>query len=283
MIFQCGHTGLDRSRRRTFLFFVGAVMAILATMHAVGQTAAATSRQQPAAVAPMAADAHPSFAVATIKPHDPDSHHQGFNAVGDRFTIRNQTITGIMMFAYSLNQHQVAGLPEWAGTARYDIEGTVDTPGEPSLRQQQEMLQKILAERFQLKFHKDKRELSAYAIQLAKGGPRLTAAANPDAQPDQEGDGHGTEMTQVYTSASMADFVLGMQFFLDRPLVNQTGLTGRYDFKLRYTYDVEKTTDPNAPPGLFTAVQEQLGLKFEPVKAPVDVYVIDQIERPSAD
>lgn len=282
MLLRVELTGLERSPRRTLLLFVGAVMAIFATMQAVGQTVAATSQQQPAAIVPIAADAHPSFAVATIKPHDPDSHHQGFNAIGDRFYIRDQGITGLMMFAYSLDQHQIAGLPEWTGTARYDIEGTVDTPGEPSLRQQQEMLQKLLAERFQLKFHKDKRELSAYAIQIAKGGPRLTAAANPDAQPDQEGDGHGTEMTQVYTSASMADFVLGMQFFLDRPIVNQTGLTGRYDFKLRYTYDVANTTDPNAPPGLFTAVQEQLGLKFEPVKAPVDVYVIDQIERPSA-
>jgi uncharacterized protein (TIGR03435 family) len=230
----------------------------------------------------MAADAHPSFAVATIKPHDPDSHHQGFNAVGDRFTVLNQGIVGIMMFAYSLNPHQIVGLPDWAGSAHFDIEGTVDTPGEPDLHQQQEMLQKILADRFQLKFHIEKRELSAYAIQVAKGGPKLTTAANPDAQPDQEGEGHGTEMTQIYTSASIADFVLGMQFFLDRPIVDQTGLPGRYDFKFRYTFDGASTTDPDAPPGLFTAVQEQLGLKFEPVKAPVDVYVVDRIAKPSA-
>ena len=254
-----------------------AVLALVGVKSAVGQTA--TSPQPHAA---MAADAHPSFAVATIKPHDPDSRQQGFNAVGDRFTIVNQGIVGIMMFAYSLNPHQIVGLPEWAGSAHFDIEGTVDTPGEPSLRQQQEMLQKILAERFQLKFHKEKRELSAFAIQVAKGGPKLAVAANPEAQADQEGEGHGTEMTQVYTSASMADFVMGMQFFLDRPIVDQTGLTGRYDFKFRYTYNVEKATDPDAPPGLFTAVQEQIGLKFEPVKAAVDVYVIDGVGRPSA-
>lgn len=282
MYFQVERTDLRRNCRRIFLLFAAAAIAILAAIQSSGQTAAATSQQQPAATAPMAADAHPSFAVATIKPHDPDSRHQGFNAVGDRFTILNQGVIGIMMFAYSIDRHQIAGLPEWAGTAHFDIEGTVDTPGEPSLRQQQEMLQKILAERFQLKFHQEKRELSAYALAIAKGGPKLTATANPDAQPDQEGEGHGTEMTQVYTSAAMADFAMGMQFFLDRPIVNQTGLTGRYDFKLRYTYDVANTTDPNAPPGLFTAVQEQLGLKFEPVKAPVDVYVIDQVAKPSA-
>lgn len=280
MYFQVEHTSLRRAPRRMLVLFVAVAMANVCTQ-ASGQTAA-TSQQQITARTSMAANAHPSFAVATIKPHDPESHHQGFNAVGDRFVILDQGIVGIMMFAYSLNPHQIVGLPEWAGSAHYDIEGTVDTPGEPNLRQQQEMLQKILAERFQLKFHQEKRELPAYAIQVAKGGPKLAAAADPNAQPDQEGGGHGTEMTQVYTSASMADFVMGMQFFLDRPVVDQTGLTGRYDFKFRYTYDVEHATDPNAPPGLFTAVQEQIGLKFEPLKAPVDVYVIDHVEKPSA-
>ena len=80
----------------------------------------------------------------------------------------------------------------------------------------------------------------------------------------------------------MADFILGMQFFFDRPLVDQTGIPGRHDFTLRYTYDEAHATDPNAPPGLFTAIQEQLGLKLNAVKAPIDVFVIDHIERPSA-
>jgi uncharacterized protein (TIGR03435 family) len=230
---------------------------------------------------PMAADAHPSFAVAVIKPHDPNSHRQGFNAVGDRYTIRGQSVTSLMMFAYSINKHQIADTPDWVGNAAYDIEGTVDTPGEPGLRQQQEMLQKLLADRFQLKFHHEMRELPVYALQLEKGGPRLTPAANPNAQPDQDGDSHGKEMTQVYTSASMADFVLGMQFFLDRPIIDQTGLTGRYDFKLRYTYDDSDNPETNAPPGLFTALKEQLGLKLEATKAQANVIVIDHVERPS--
>jgi hypothetical protein len=118
MLLQVERMGLERILRRTLLLFVGAVMAILATMQAVGQTSAATSRQQPAAIVPMAADAHPSFAVATIKPHDPDSNRQGFYAVGDRFYVHDQSITGLMMFAYSLDKHQIAGLPEWTGTAR---------------------------------------------------------------------------------------------------------------------------------------------------------------------
>ena len=249
---------------------------------AVAFTAASALAQTSTSVQRMAANAHPSFAVATVKPHDPNSNHQGFNVAGDRFTIRNESLTSLLMFAYSMHPSQIVDGPAWLGDTPYDIEGTTDTPGEPNQRQQQEMLRKLLAERFGLKFHHEKRALSVYAIQIAKGGPRLKPAANPDAEPDQDASSHGTEVTVTITSATMADFILGMQFFLDRPLVDQTGLTGRYDFKLRYTYDETHATDPDAPPGKFTAVQEQLGLKFEPTKAPTDVFVLDHVEQPSA-
>jgi uncharacterized protein (TIGR03435 family) len=233
-------------------------------------------------VKPMAADAHPSFAVATIKPHDPASNRQGFNAAGDHFTIRNESVANLMEFTYSVHERQIVDAPDWVFHDRFDIEGATDTPGEPSLRQQQEMLQKLLADRFHLTFHRDKRMLSVYAIQIAKGGPKLKPAANPDAEADQEGNGHGTEQTVIYTSADIASFIMGEQFFLDRPLVDQTGLTGKYDFSIRYTYDEVHSTDPNAPPGLFTAVQEQLGLKFEPTRASTAVLVIDHVDQPSA-
>jgi len=82
---------------------------------------------------------------------------------------------------------------------------------------------------------------------------------------------------------SMADFALCMQFFVDRPIMDQTGLAGRYDFNLRWSFEeMEASSNPNAAPGLFTAVQEQLGLKLEAVRAPADVVVIDKVERPSA-
>jgi uncharacterized protein (TIGR03435 family) len=238
--------------------------------------------QNAAPVAPMARDAHPAFEVATIKPHDPESSRQGFDARGDRFTIRSQTVASLLLFAYSIHPRQIVDAPEWALHDRYDIEGKADTAGEPSLSQQQEMLQKLLAERFHLRFHRDKQDLSVYAIRIIKGGPRLNPAAHPDAQADQGANARGTELTQIYTSATISDFILGMQFFLDRPLVDQTGLAGRYDFKLRYNSDELHAADANAAPSIFTAVQEQLGLKLEPVKAPCDVFVIDGVDRPSA-
>jgi uncharacterized protein (TIGR03435 family) len=231
---------------------------------------------------PMADDAHPSFAVATVKPHDPDSSRQGFNAHGDHFTIQSQTVATLVLFAYSIHPRQIVDAPDWALGDRYDIDGKTDTEGEPNLRQQQEMIQKLLADRFQLHFHRDKRELAVYAIRIAKGGPKLNPTVNPDAQPNQHGNNRGTELTQFYTSTAISDFVLAMQFFLDRPLVDQTGLAGRYDFKIVYTPDELRTADTNNAPGIFTAIQEQLGLKLEPVKAPCDVFVIDSVERPSA-
>lgn len=248
---------------------------ILALDPARAQTATPVQR--------MATDAHPSFAVATIKPHDPNyPRRQGWNFIGDRVRIDNQTVASILMYAYSINPHQFAGLPEWADKFAYDIEGTTDTPGQPNRTQQQEMLQKLLAERFGLKLHREQRPLNVYAIQIAKGGPKLTAAAHPDAQPTQHANQQGAAICNKMNSATMADFVLDMQFFVeDRPLVDQTGLTGRYDISLCYTPDDAQSTDSNAPPGLFTAIQEQLGLKLDAVKAPAEVLVIDHVEQPS--
>jgi uncharacterized protein (TIGR03435 family) len=249
---------------------------------ALAVRAACAFAQTPTPVKPMAADAHPSFAVATVKPHDPNSKRQGFNAEGERYTVRNQTIVSLMMFAYSVDKHQIIDAPAWAGTDRFDIEGTTDTAGQPNLHQQQEMLQKLLADRFGLKFHRVTRELPVYAIQIAKGGPKLKPAANPDAEPDQDASSHGTEVTVTITNGTMADFILGMQFFFDRPLVDQTGINGRHDFTLRYTFDELHATDPNAPPGLFTAIREQLGLRLDAVKAPIEVFALDHVAPPSA-
>jgi uncharacterized protein (TIGR03435 family) len=101
--------------------------------------------------------------------------------------------------------------------------------------------------------------------------------------PSQDADQHGTELDMKFKNMSMADFGFCMQFFLDRPIVDQTGLAGKYDFNLKWSFDeTEASSNPNAAPGLFTAVQEQLGLKLEAVKAPADVIVIDHVERPSA-
>jgi uncharacterized protein (TIGR03435 family) len=229
----------------------------------------------------MADDAHPSFAVATIKPHDPDERDRGIWVQGDHFDFSSASVEKLLKFAYSINGEQVIGGPDWLREAKYDINGRPDAEGEPTLPQQQEMIQKLLADRFQLKFHRETRELPVYAIRIAKGGPKLAPAADPARKPIEQTDHPGSATEHAYSSAPISYFILVEQLFRDRPLVDQTSLTGKYDFKLRYNADELNNADPSASPGFFTAVQEQLGLKLDAVKAPVEVFVIDHVEKPS--
>jgi uncharacterized protein (TIGR03435 family) len=230
----------------------------------------------------MAVDAHPVFEVAAIKPSDPNESTNGFRAEGRHIFIMNQTLMKMVTFAYGVQQSQVIGGPEWASTVRYDIDGVPDVEGGPNIKQLREMIQKLLSDRFGLTFHRETRELPVYAISVAKGGAKLTSAADPNGVSGESGLQHGTELTMRFTNSSIADLALNMQLVMDRPIVDRTGLAGTYDFKLRYTIDETRATDPNAPPGLFTAIQEQLGLKLEAVKAPTQVLVVDKVEQPSA-
>ncbi len=258
--------------RRTFVFLAGS--ALLALPGAFGQ-----ERE----VEPMAKDAHPSYEVATIKPSDPDDGKSGFHTMGHRLFLENEPMDRLIAFAYAIHPKQIVDGPEWFSKDRYDINGVPDIDGQPSVQQQREMLQKLLAERFGLKFQRAKRDLSIFAITVAKGGPKLAASkSDPNSLLDQTGSGNGVEQMWKFTNNSMADFAQGMQYFLDRPVVDETGLKGRFDFKLEWTMDGSLNNDPKAPPGLFTAVQEQLGLKIEGTKGPADVLVIDHVERPSA-
>jgi uncharacterized protein (TIGR03435 family) len=228
----------------------------------------------------MAADANPSFEVASIKPTDPSDRDGGFHIRGHRVFIENQDVNTLISIAFAIHPRQIVDAPPWFGTDRFDINGITDIAGTPNVRQLQEMIQKLLADRFQLKVDRDKRELSVYAITVAKGGPKLEkSAGDPNGLPDQTGNGRGTVR---FKNNSMSDFALGMQAYLEKPVVDQTGLAGRFDFVLNWAPDNSQTTDPNAP-SIFTAVQEQLGLKFVSTQAPADVVVIVHAEYPSED
>jgi len=233
-------------------------------------------------MSPMAADAHPSFEVATIKPADPNELKGNFIIGGHRIVIENQSVNSLMVFAYAIHQQQIVDGPAWLDTRKYDLVGQADVEGVANLQQIQEMLQKLLESRFNLKFHREKRELAIYAITVAKGGPRLAKSQDTaNGLPTQSGSGSSGQQVRKFTNNSMSDFALGMQGFLDRPVIDKTGLAGRYNFILRWTPDELNTNDPNAAPSIFTAVQEQLGLKLEPARGPADVLVIDHVEAPS--
>jgi uncharacterized protein (TIGR03435 family) len=246
----------------------------------------------PAAATPMAANANPAFEVATIKPSNPDAQGRVITVRGRQVLTVNTTVSNLLAFAYGLHARQIAGAPDWFETEKYDVTGQPDVEGVPNVEQIRILLQKLLADRFSLAFHREKRELSVYALVVGATGPRLTKSeGDPNGLPSLLFRGLGTLPGR---NATMGDLASVMQAaVLDRPVVDQTGLSGRFDFTLTWTPDETQFAsmgirvpppagDPSAAPGLFTAIQEQLGLKFESTRAPVDVLVVDRVDRPSA-
>jgi uncharacterized protein (TIGR03435 family) len=250
----------------------------------------------PEPVKPMAADADPALDVATIKPSQPGRQGKGIGFQGTHFRTINFDVNDMIAVAYGLHAKQIIAAPDWLGTDLFDIDGVPGVPGRPNIKQQGLMLQKLLADRFALKFHHEQRELSVYAIQVGAGGPKMkVTASGPN---DQQGFGFRGLGDLIVINMSMKEFATWMQSsVMDKPVVDQTGLTAKYDFTLKWTPDDSQFAqfrgavtapppaagdNPNAPPSLYTAMQEQLGLKFSATKAMDDVIVIDHVEKPSA-
>lgn len=232
----------------------------------------------------MAADADPDWEVATVRPNASGATRNLIHISGRHVSLENETVAKMMLIGYGVQKDQIAGLPDWARTAGWDIEGVTSVTGVPNLRQFQRMVRKILEERFGLVLHHEQRVMEVFALRVAKGGPKLAAAAGgADAFPDRMDRRSEGALDSTFRDTSMHDFVLMALGAMDHPVVDETGLTGKYDFELKWADDdTNATADVSTAPGLFTALQEQLGLKLEPTKAPADVLVIDKLERPGA-
>jgi uncharacterized protein (TIGR03435 family) len=240
----------------------------------------------------MPADAVPKFDVVTVKPSDPNRQGKGFTIRGRHVMTINTNLNDLVTFAYGLHAKQLIGAPAWFGTDKFDIDGVPDVEGQPNSKQMKLLVQSALTDRFKLTFHHDQKELSVYALTVGKSGPKLTETIH---KPNDPGAFFFRKLGVLTVSNfTMKDFCDGMQAaVMDKPVVDHTGLTARYDFTLNWTPDESQfeamggfkppaTEDPNAPPALSTAMQEQLGLKFDATKAPADVFVIDHVEKPSA-
>ncbi len=245
--------------------------------------------------------APPAFEVATIKPVDPDASKGRYIVMQgtDRFVAKNYTVKLLIAAAYDLNAREISGGPGWVDSDHYDI--LAATPGEtrPSHDQQMAMLRTLLAERFKLRFHREAKEFSIYALAVAKGGPKYAQGDGPGLKPSAEAPTDPPALiSTVYPdrlqlparNATMADFVAMLQrAMLDRPVVDETGLTGRFDFDLEWAPDETQfggelpvaPADAQAPP-LFTALEQQLGLRLEATRGAVQALVVDGVERPTA-
>jgi uncharacterized protein (TIGR03435 family) len=240
----------------------------------------------------MPTDAKPKFDVVTVKPSDPNKPGKLFTIRGRQILTINTTVNDLITFGYSLQTKEILNAPSWMDE-KYDVDGVPDVEGQPNIQQMRLLIQDALVARFGLKFHTEQREMTAYALTVAKGGPKLTLTSDRPNSPGNFIFG-GLGKLRV-TNSTMKDFCHGMQeAVMDKPVVDQTGLTERYDFNLNWTPDqsqfasfgahipLPNPDDPNALPSLFTALQEQVGLKMDVTKAKVDVMVIDHIEKPSA-
>ena len=248
----------------------------------------------PAPPKPMTAT-DPSFEVATIKLTPPDQPGKLFTVTpgGRQVLTKGTTMNDLIGFAYSMQPKQLINAPDWFDKDKFDITGQPDAEGIPNPDQMKTMMRKLLVDRFQLTFHKDTRVLSVYEIVVGKDGQKLTPTA-------VQGNLPGLFFRSInpadlmVRNATMVEFAGLMQSaVLDKPVVDHTGITGKFDFELKWTPDqgqfetfggikAPATENADAPPDLFTAIQQQIGLKINSTKAPTDVMVIDKVEKPSA-
>ena len=186
-----------------------------------------------------------------------------------------------------MNPKQVVGGPEWLRTEKFDVVADPETEKRPSSDQMKVLVQQLLVDRFHLLMHQRQKLLSVYALVKNTDTPNLRGTADSGGIPVVAYNPNGELSVGNATMANFATFL--QRFVLDRPAVDQTGISGRFDLVLRWTPDSLGTdikpndlkADAAAPPGLFTAIKEQLGLKLEPKKADTDVFVIDRAEQPS--
>jgi uncharacterized protein (TIGR03435 family) len=249
--------------------------------------------EPPPPAKPMAADASLNFEVATIKPSNPSTPGQSIlvgRGGGNLFTTTNTTLNDLIIFAYGIHVQQIVGAPAWTASDKFDLSAKPEDLGIPNPTQLRTMVQKLLAERFGLKFHQEKKEMSAYTLNVGKNGPKMAKNESGGNLPGFGGRGPGAVGVR---NSSMGEFASFLQArILDRPVVDQTGLTGKFDFTLEWRPDAAQAAGQgaNAPrlppevearPDMFTAFQEQIGLKLESMKTPVEVFVIDQVQKPS--
>ncbi len=244
------------------------------------------------AQAPAPASRAEAFEVATIKPieHDPKGGRYFRMEGPHRWIAKDYNLKLLLAAAYDLNPRTISGGQDWVDADHFDI--VAITPGDiaPNRAEQMLMLRRLLTERFRLTFHRESREYSIYQLELAKDGPKLKPSTAPaDEAPKLISTVYPQKIVLPARNATMQDFVSMLQrAMLDRPVVDKTGLTARYDFDLEWAPDetqfggeVPVAHDDAPSPPLFVALPQQLGLKLVATRGPVSALIIDHAEKPT--
>ena len=309
-------------RRRVEIRGLGLVCVLLSAVCGMAQAGAATPQatNSTSPAAPAAPDAGPAVApawdVTTVKPAGPDERYSMFNFGADGIKITNVPLWMIVREAFGLEDDHLFGGPAWAKTTSFDVEAKVapeDAAKFKALRLEQRrlMMVSVLEERFGLKYHHETRDLPMYELVVAKGGVKMHASTPDSGGPDPEGPdpgpgpgpSPGRHMLMMHRGhvesigTGMPGLVRALSGQLGRTVIDKTGLTGNFDYRLDWTPDGvapvmamggnpapgdNASSQDTGGPSIFTALEEQLGLKLESTRGAVDVIVIDQLEQPTA-
>jgi uncharacterized protein (TIGR03435 family) len=218
-----------------------------------------------------------AFEVASVKPSGPNDPLSYRLQPGGRYIAGAQTLKTLLANAYGIPPYRISGVPGWGDSEKYNIEAKVGIALKPwpdSTAQLSEMLQSLLDERFNLSVHRETRQETTYELVVAKGGSKLKGAA------ERENPGFDMEQGRIRSVAVPLTFLAGnLSNFLGRTVVDKTGLSGKFDYILTFASDDAPDSDRAS---LFTALEQQLGLRLESKKGPVEFLIIDRVSRPNA-
>jgi len=228
----------------------------------------------------LAAAAHaqprPEFEVVSIKLGDPTDPASSGRTTPTRLEMRNTTLNNLVRSAYRLNEYQLEGGPKWMDSTKFNVDAKF--PAGVPREQTPLMMQSMLADRFKLEFHRVTKSLPEYELVLAKSGPKLTAADpnDPRAGSSSQGPRQIKATAQpISTLARMLESAVGA------PVIDRGGLEGKYTFSLAFASLFGTPAEDEKLPTIFTVLQQELGLKLESIRGPVEVMVIDRAEMPS--
>jgi uncharacterized protein (TIGR03435 family) len=274
-------------RKGRFLLFA-LVCAAAALGGAAAQDKAAAAGPQTKAVA---------YDVVSIRPNKSGSGRVSISVNNDSFSAENVSLKTLLANAYDVKQYLISGLTGWANSARFDVNAKIVDMDADALKkltdkQREAMLQQLLADRFQLKVHLQTEVQPIYEMVVAKGGAKITAVEPPGSDPEADknkefkGMGRGsmrvnnTQLTAHDVPLDSLAYTLSGR--LSRTVVDKTGLKGKFDLVLTWSPDDgSAAASDSSAPSLFTALQEQLGLRLQPAKGPVETLVVDHVEMPS--
>ena len=245
---------------------------------------AATPRLQAQTPAPGGsanAQAPLMFDVVSVRPNHSGSSNSSIETHPTSYTATNVSLIQLMNNAYDIRPDLISGQPGWAESEHFDVQAKILEGSAEDLRkltpdQRRGMLRAMLADRFHLVAHVETKTLPVYNLVLTKDGPKF----KPTVHPADDGGTSTNDANFEGHAIPVRDLAVSLAGMLQRTILDKTNLTGTYDFTLHWTRDGAASSDSSFPP-LFTALQEQLGLKLESAKGPVDTLVVDHVERPT--